>query len=795
MGAFFHVISTGGGVGASRATRYIAERDKDPLREGPGSRPLFSEDREGLSYRKADRILAPEDGHLEKNDLIHFSVSFLEEDFEKLGADEKERQARLREVIREGMRGLAAELNVERLTWVAGIHRNSDHPHAHVVMSKEVIEHGTAREKRLGRFRKSLLAHRETQDGKEVVVRGVIADRFQEGLERQQVLAQTRTMTQQEHAQQVWKQVVDRLERVEPGREARAERAVADGESRNRAAEPAREPGARNQSTPRELSPTRTAYSWNAGTPPREDSLTDYRLALGKRLEFSMRLAFAQVWYDRAVEHGDTYRFNVLDQSTGEERRISDLDVHRRAAARAQRLNVGDKSSRDEAIDADLMRHHATLQELTEAREDKISSLRKDMSSMAAQLTGLRRKTDGFDRPDKTVTPLMDRATLAELQETAVKLNLPRHVSELEQLRGELTREFAAPQRTDAEIASLVAQLNVARADFIARDKRLENFEASLHLTPYDIHGERWSLAALDKQMAHRREDAKIVPDRAVRLDLRSLAYLNYSGAGREEAAREVQHLQFVRGEIVRQIEERRTPLVADRNLARQMVDVLNLAHSTESRTREQDQRVMPEPRYENYQVRSLEASAETLRDPLLLREVHAVEKALTRSDAEPAWEGRAVAREITSSLAVAETRERLEHFLESKRVASLHLGNHRTGNLRDVEARTLTEYLARAIETSAQRDHRHSVKLAAHEHHARLVKDFEKAQHYHEATSELSREVKEQKPKFTDKEKINLEIYAERQTDPQNRERLLELARGGESRAQEREVAASRSR
>lgn len=795
MGAFFHVISTGGGAGASRATRYIAERDKDPQREGPGSRRLFSEDREGLSYRKADRILAPEDGHPEKNDLIHFSVSFLEEDFEKLGFDEKERQTRLREVIREGMRGLAAELNVERPTWVAGIHRNSDHPHAHVVMSKDAIERGTEREKRLGRFRKSLLAHREVQDGKEVVVRGAIADRFQEGLERQQVLAQTRTMTQQEHAQQVWKQVVDRLERVERGREARTERSVADGESRSRAAEPAREPGGRNLSGTAELSPSRTAYSWNASAPARENSLTDYRLALAKRLEFSMRLAFAQVWYDRAVDHGDTYRFNVLDQSSGKERRISELDVHRRAAARAQRLNAGDKLSRDEAIDADLMRHHATLQELTEARENKISSLQKDMRSMAAQLTGLRQKTDGFDRLDQAITPLMNRATLSELQETAEKLNLPRHVSDLEQLRGELAREFAAPVRTDAEAAALVAQLNVARADFMARDKRLENFEASLHLTPYEVHGERWSLAALDKQMSRRREDAKIVPDRAARLDLRSLAHLNYSGAGREEAAREVQHFQFVRGEIVRQIEERREPLITDRNHAKQMVDVLDLAHSTEQRRHARDGRAMPEPRYENYQVRSLEASAETLRDPQLLREVHSLEKALTRSDAEPAWEGRAVAREITSYLAVAETRERLEHFLESKRVASLHLGNHRTGNLREVEARTLTEYLARVIETAAQRDHRHTINLAAREHHGRLVRDFEKAQHYHEAASELSQEAREQKPKFTDKEKINLEIYAERQIDPQNRERLMELARGSDSRSQEREVAASRSR
>src|SRR5438105_2338481 len=133
MGAFFHIISTGGGPGASRTTRYIAERDRDLARENPGTRPLFSEDRDGLTYTKADRLLEPETGHPHKNDLIHFSVSFEEEDFDKLGATEKEKQQRLKEVIRQGMKGMAEELNVEELTWVAGIHRNSDHPHTHVV--------------------------------------------------------------------------------------------------------------------------------------------------------------------------------------------------------------------------------------------------------------------------------------------------------------------------------------------------------------------------------------------------------------------------------------------------------------------------------------------------------------------------------------------------------------------------------------------------------------------------------------------------------------------------------------
>ncbi len=59
-----------------------------------------------------------------------------------------------------------------------------------------------------------------------------------------------------------------------------------------------------------------------------------------------------------------------------------------------------------------------------------------------------------------------------------------------------------------------------------------------------------------------------------------------------------------------------------------------------------------------------------------------------------------------------------------------------------------------------------------------RLVNDFEKASDYHEAARELASEAKEREPRFTDKEKINLEIYAERQGDPTRRDQFLEMAR-----------------
>ena len=780
MKVVFRVISTGG-VGAGRVTRYIAERDKDLECEGPGSRPLFSEDREGLTYRTADRVL-DSNGRPQKGDLLHFSVSLQEPDFEKLGAGEKERQARLREVIREGMKGTAEELNVARLNWVAGIHRNSENPHAHIVVHKQAIERVTGEEKRIGRIPKALLPHREMQEGREVLVPGRIGDRFLAALEKQQGL-----YLSPEHPQTKARLAMDQLiERIQESGRVQAE-----GRGNERADVPVGEEGVERFSRAdlhETFDRSDIASSWSEDG--RQTGVYDkVRLMLGRQFELTIRLRFAQAWHERAVEHGDTYRFEVVDQSTSEERKISDFDVHRRASARAQHFR--ERADREQAYEADLGRHLETLDELRKAREGKIDALSKDISALSGKLELIEARLTGAKGIDVTnQKPVISRTTLSEFQEQAVKLNLPETVQELEDLRLELEREHRAPARTEEEAGTLVAQVNVARADYLAREKRLDNFEASVHLVNYEVDDERWSLGTLDKQIARRHEDTKIIPERAVRLDLRALARINYSPAFRERAARDVEHLTYIRGEVVRQVEERREELVADRDLARELVDVLENAYSSEKHTREQRGESMPGPKYQADQTRSLEASAETLRDRKLLGEVHEWEKAASTHDKQIDWAGRAVAREIMAGIAAEETKQRLEQFLESKRVASLHLGHYRIGSLREVEARTVTDYLARLMETTAQREYRHTLNLAAREHHGRLLAEFEKASEYHDAARELASDVTNRNPKFTDKEKINLEIHAERQIDPQQRERLLDLARDRGGSARDREVS-----
>ncbi len=118
--------------------------------------------------------------------------------------------------------------------------------------------------------------------------------------------------------------------------------------------------------------------------------------------------------------------------------------MHRRAAARAQRISPADRDTREQAIDADLSRYRLTLDELTEAREAKIAALGKDVSSLRRNLARVKRSVSGsHEAPaEKHLTPMLSRQTLSELQNQAVRLNLPNKALELENLRTALAREY-----------------------------------------------------------------------------------------------------------------------------------------------------------------------------------------------------------------------------------------------------------------------------------------------------------------------------------------------------------------
>jgi relaxase MobL-like protein len=187
-------VKSMGGGGASRIARYIAEDGIIPEREGK-RRPLFSEKSndpagEDRTYRAANQYLSRDRGTPRKKDLSHLVISLHNEDFEDLGTNDAERKEALREAAREAMEEMRADLKVGDWRWIAGIHLNTENPHLHIAIHKEVTDRSTARSRRLGNIPKRMLPHSERgSDGVIRSIGGSLGEYFTAALDRAQARA------------------------------------------------------------------------------------------------------------------------------------------------------------------------------------------------------------------------------------------------------------------------------------------------------------------------------------------------------------------------------------------------------------------------------------------------------------------------------------------------------------------------------------------------------------------------------------------------------------------------------
>lgn len=763
-------IKSTGGSGASRATRYISERDRNPEREGAGPRPLFSDKEDTLTYRGADRLLSGGRGTPDKADLIHIAVSFRQEDYERLGLTEEKRKDQLREVAREAMGEIKTDLRAKEMRWVAGIHLNTDHPHIHILISKEVKDLVTGKPRRMGRIPKELLPYSEARaDGISRPVEGRIGSHFVVSLdhhiERERVPVE-RTI-KPEHGQIEMRELRQWLRD--------------------------------------EINARRADKSWSTTERIANDSkIRRDRFLLGEVVETSLRREFTVLDYERALKHGETFRFRARDESTGGVRQISESDVRRRADVRGSRAadeqdlrtSVERQEVRQQVAGLDVTRHDTTIRELRKIKGRLLDKLEKDLGKVnlnhtqaEARAQSVRQKYAA--RGQEIPSPIIARDKLNELQEQAISHGLADHAEMLEQLRITLAVENGQPLRNDKEAARLGAQLFTAQTEFRASSERAERFDQTRHLQRWEVGGERWSLTDLDRQIEWQSDQARVVGRYEYHLNPRA----------RNAASIEAGRLVSVREEIVTKIDERRSELQKESEDTRKLVEVLTHIHESEAASRAREGRAMPEPEFTREELRRIGANAEVTRDAGLLRQLDGFERSSSerdsRSERVTAQErlGRAVAREIMAEIAHRESAERLSSFNERGDVQPLviegndgHINVHR---LKETRPHSVVERVLRPlIEKPAARETRHAIETASANSQARLVADYEKSLAYLEATREIAgnlrAEAREQGidythlvPELTPKERIDLEIYAERQTDPSQRTHYLSLARG----------------
>lgn len=397
MGNVVVAIKSSGSSGASGVTRYIAESKRKPEKEGLDDkepRPLFSEIKDGLTYVQANQLLQqPTDTHAQTEDLIHIVISPEKGQFEELGDTREERVEAFKEIIREAAEEIENEVNFVDLKWVAGIHLNTDLPHAHLAISREGWDRSTEQRSRINHVPRTLLPHNEKDaQGEKVFVRGKIAETVSQGIEKQrQIILQRNLSPQTNERQQQFNQISNH---EEPGREQppidehHQETIPESDHSQVNNEELARE---NNQISPaltgtdptitttqnvptnhenevilppdlleepaltiehdqpdtytsftNEPQETRfqmhepSASAEELEKPPNvSEHLWRHRYILGRSMVARGEVDRLQSDLKSTQEHGDKRRFRVFDATHGHTRKISEFDIRRRADARA----------------------------------------------------------------------------------------------------------------------------------------------------------------------------------------------------------------------------------------------------------------------------------------------------------------------------------------------------------------------------------------------------------------------------------------------------------------------------
>jgi hypothetical protein len=168
------------GNGSSDLTRYVAKSKPDPQREGREARPLFTREADQLSFWQAREWLSITGGEWAGGDALHYVLSFAEaREYELLGDDEPARRLEIRAYLRQALDVSLRHTGLAEMRWAAGLHRNTAHPHLHLLLNKNAASRITGDLLYLPRLPREMLPHNAIQpNGGKAFTPGLLAAAF-----------------------------------------------------------------------------------------------------------------------------------------------------------------------------------------------------------------------------------------------------------------------------------------------------------------------------------------------------------------------------------------------------------------------------------------------------------------------------------------------------------------------------------------------------------------------------------------------------------------------------------------
>lgn len=842
-------------TGASSVTRYIAESKRDPEKEhlkDKEPRPLFSAEKDGLNFQQADEILAQGKGWLpEKEDVIHLVISLEAESFEQLGDTHEERIQAFKDIIRDAASEIEKEVEVYELRFVAAIHLNTDNPHVHLAISRQGIDRSTHEPKHIDHLPRTLLPHNEkTPEGGKEFKEGLIAESVNRGIdltrealrqhgveihpedsqsrtrpEQQPEIAERNltTISELDHTIDVTASDIERsapltteasftpdpTNTLEPSAGISAQHQLAQPTELIQPAPPGMDHTAPDTSFGPLQEEPETVFQANAlDSEPRGPNSLDRvqkdRETLGRSMLARAEVDRLESELQSINDHGDKRRFRVFDVTHGRTRQISEFDIHRRADARAacgvREQAITDPDQRHLArqihYENDLHHHGKAIHDHQIIVSKTIKKIGRDLEKAGAEHAGLKAQVRAIQTYYKAIgrqmpVPLLSRGELAKLQDQAIASQNSPRVKTLENIRQSLALEHDKPTRTDKEIARLEGQLLMSRAEQAARHERAHQFERNKHQTRWEIDGEKYALAELDRTIAEKQNRSRFFG-----FPLR-IKTIHLIPSERRAAATAAERLKEVREVVFAKIDERKQHLCSSIDQSVRMTQTLTQIYGRE----QESQRARGGERLDKVLTRGeishLIEHASALSDRAMLQQAYILEAQYhdrQSPDKQPPLteqSARAAGREVVSEIMVREKSKKVEAFNEHKDFVPVIVtdldGREMTGRLADIhEPRHPIKWLLHRIaETKEERHLRQQLTKAVDAESLQLREELSKARQCHELTKGIADSYREHlhsvgetmpEPTFTTKQIMQLEIYAVRHPDQQERQRIESL-------------------
>lgn len=753
------VVSVQAKSASSRGlVHYVAHSKVDASREGT-SREIFNSYADAIAVEKANDFLKSglSNKRPANDELHHLVISLKLEDYDRLGADEKEKQESLKKITRSAMKQLEEAIGADKLNWAAGIHRNTDNPHVHIAVQKEFFDENFER-RRLRRIPQNCLPHYEKNgEGDKTFTPGVLIEAATQKLDE--------IILEKAKAKDGAKQKL----------REQSEQSRASGKTQN---------GERRQTEKANQIETKS----NGETTRERDVLA--RAILAK-----FHLEKTRENLESLETGGHLRRFKIADAVTNQKRRMSLFDLERRAekdaARQIKKLNVSDAAKRDKlkkklvAKDLEknadgIKRIRTILHNLLVKENQNLLRRESDYEKIKPAAEKIRRACARENK--KLPIPNLSASELEMLQARSVERRDVRAANYFETVRKELARERNMPTRSNEEIRRLKALRILSELKAQSQEKQLKDSTDRKRFSPVEIGGEKWSLGKAESLIEKQQADERKIVGKIGKV-LGKIGLIEQENASAK--------LEEIKLAVAEKLSEKNEQMTDELQREKSILKTLNEFYQNETAA---DKEKLA-PVFSAAELAEIESFAFELKNAEIYRENWQHQKQfIMRAAGDGAGEvrtaesiqeskrktivGRAVAREIMCETEAARAKEELAAFKKNKIFQKFEIENAKTGeakfvSLKEVEFDSRGSILDRTLEyfteNREKRRTRHSLEKTIKEKESELKENLKSARELLKIAGAETNDYKQksffgavkynQAPVFTPKEFITLEI------------------------------------